>query len=687
LGLKRAAIGFLFFSIAISAVGQVAPELLNGLRWRLVGPFRGGRAVAVAGVPGDSTTFYFGGVDGGIWKTTSAGMVWTPIFDAQRDASIGALAVAPSDPQIIYAGTGESDIRSDLSSGNGVYKSVDGGATWTHIGLEDTRQISKIVVHPGDPNVVYVGALGYAYGPNAQRGVYKSVDGGKHWSQVLNPGPDTGVADLAICAGNPQLLFATTWHTHRPPWSTYAPIDGPGSGLFRSEDGGRTWSRLTAKGLPEGDWGRSGVDVSTDGRRVYALIKAKKSGIYRSDDGGNAWTLKNDDPRITSRAWYFGGITIDPNHPDVVYIPNVALYRSEDGGKTISIVRGAPGGDDYHQLWIDPRNSSSMVLGTDQGTTVSIDRGQTWSTWYNQPTAQLYHVITDNEFPYVVYGAQQDTGSVGVFSRTDHGGITARDWFPAGPTESGYMAPDPTDPNIVYSSGTFGTVSRYNRRTGLSQDITPWPDLPFGADIRKFKYRAPWTPVLLFSPLDPATLYLGTQFVMKTIDGGLHWDTISPDLTGAKQPQGAEQETVNPTVENAKDLGYGVVFTIAPSPLDRSLIWAGSDTGLIHLTRDGGANWKDVTPAGVSDWSKISMIEASHFDPAVASIARGITAPPGRQLRTALQHHLSCAPYGKTRKPKGCFLPEPKPASMLRLTMGIIGSRCSSICRSVQCAI
>jgi photosystem II stability/assembly factor-like uncharacterized protein len=606
--------------IAASAVAQtVPPQRMSGLKWRLIGPFRGGRAVAVAGVPGDSRTFYFGSVNGGVWKTTDAGTVWRPIFDGQPVGSIGAIAVAPSDPKTIYAGTGESDIRSDLSSGNGVYKSGDGGSTWTHVGLEDTRQISRIVIDPRDPEIVYVGALGHAYGPNEQRGVYKSIDGGAHWPKVLDQGSEIGISDLAICRANPQILFAGTWNTHRPPWSTYAPIDGPGGGLYRSQDAGKTWSRLS-NGLPEGDWGRIGVDVAPDGKRVYALIEAKKGGLYRSDDGGDSWTLENTDSRLVSRAWYFNSITVDPQNPDVIYIPNVALYRSADGGKTISIVRGAPGGDDYHQIWIDPKNSDSMVLGTDQGTTVSLDRGQTWSTWYNQPTAQLYHVITDNQFPYVVYGAQQDSGSAAVPSRTDHGQITPRDWFPAGGSESGYIAPDPKDPNIIYLSGTYGTVARYNRRTGFSQDVTPWPVPTFGSEINQRKYRDPWTPVLIFSPADPTTLYLGTQYVMKTVDGGLHWQTISSDLTGSTQQPGDKTEGPT-TIENAKQRGYGVVFTIAPSALNRDTIWAGSDTGLIHLTRDGGKTWKDVTPRGLTAWSKISFIEASHFDAAVAYAA------------------------------------------------------------------
>jgi photosystem II stability/assembly factor-like uncharacterized protein len=603
-----------------SAVAQsVSPQVMSGLKWRLIGPFRGGRVVAVAGVPGDSTTFYFGAVNGGVWKTTDAGTVWRPIFDKQPVASIGAIAVAPSDPKTIYAGTGESDIRSDLSSGNGVYKSSDGGSTWAHMGLEDARQISRIVIDPRDPKVVYVGALGHAYGPNEERGVYRSVDGGVHWAKVLDEGSEIGISDLAICPGKPQLLFAGTWNTHRPPWSTYAPIDGPGGGLYRSQDAGKTWSRLN-NGLPEGDWGRIGVDVAPDGKRVYALIQAKKAGLYRSDDGGDTWTLENADPRLTSRAWYFNSITVDGQNPDVIYIPNVALYRSIDGGKTISVVRGAPGGDDYHEIWIDPKNSESMVLGTDQGTTISLDRGQTWSTWYNQPTAQLYHVITDNQFPYIVYGAQQDSGSAAVPNRTDHGQITPRDWFPAGESESGYMAPDPKDPNVIYLSGTYGTVDRYNKRTGLSQDVTPWPVPTFGSEINQRKYRDPWTPVLVFSPADSTTLYLGTQYVMKTIDGGLHWETISPDLTGATQQRGDKAEGAI-TNENARQRGYGVVFTIAASALNGGTIWAGSDTGMIHLTRDGGKTWKDVTPSGLTAWSKISLIEASHFDPAVAYAA------------------------------------------------------------------
>ncbi len=602
---------------------QVSPQLFNGLHWRLVGPFRAGRVVAVSGVPGGGNTFFFGGVDGGVWKTTDAGTVWQPIFDHEPVASIGALAVAPSDPRVIYAGTGESDIRSDLASGDGVYRSVDGGQTWTHVGLDDSRQISRILVDPHDPRTVYVGVLGHAYAPSDERGVYKSTDAGDHWRRVLDKGPDVGIADLAMAAGQPQILFAATWNAHRPPWSVYGPLEGQGNGLYKSIDGGEHWSEVSGHGLPDGAWGRTGIAVGADGLRVYATIDCPgHSGLYRSDDSGATWTLMSTDPRLTSRAWYFSSLAIDPTDPDVLYIPNVALYRTPDGGKTIEIVRGAPGGDDYHQVWIDPQNPSHLALGVDQGASISLDRGKTWTTWYNQPTAQLYHVITDHSFPYTIYGAQQDSGAIAVHSRSDHGYIDTRDWFLPGGSESGYIALDPDDENIIYLSDTYGGVMRFDRRTSFSQEITPWPLGGFDVSINKRRYRDPWTPVLVFSPVGKNSLYLGTQYVLKTTDGGLHWTQISPDLTGAVAVAGSAQEHQGPlAVDNAEQRGYGVVYTIAPSPLNAQQIWAGSDTGLIHLTTDGGKTWRDVTPPGLTPWSKISLIEASHFDPAVAYAA------------------------------------------------------------------
>ena len=602
-------------------------------------------------MPGSGTTFYFGSVDGGIWKTTDAGMVWTPIFDSQKVGSIGALAVAPSNPNVIYAGTGESDIRSDMASGDGVYKSTDAGQTWTNVGLRDSRQIGKIVVHPSNPDIVYAGVLGHAYGPNDERGIYKSTNGGATWKRVLDKGSKVGVADLAIATAQPSILFATTWETWRPPWSTYAPIDGSGTGLYRSQDGGETWSRLQTSGLPAGDWGRTAVAVSADGKRVYALIDAKDTklaGLYRSDDGGDHWILQNSDRRLTSRAWYFGNITIDPANADVFYVPSIAFYRSEDGGKTITVVRGAPGGDDYHQVWIDPQNSSRMVLGSDQGTTISMNYGKTWSSWYNQATAQLYHVITSDSFPYAVYGTQQDSGAIGTFNRTDHGKITARDWFPSGASEAGYIAIDGNDPNILYLSGTYGDVSRFNLRTSFSQDITPWPVRNFLLEVNARKFRDPWVPVLVTSPADHKSLYLGTQYVLKTTDGGLNWETISPDLTGGKSAGSAKTEGPA-TVENSKERGYGVVFALAPSSLNAKLIWAGSDTGLVHVTQDGGKSWKDVTPKGLGDWSKVSMIEASHFDPAeaYAAVDRHIVDDQGPYLYRTRDYGATWAPIAE----------------------------------------
>ncbi len=622
---------------AETVAGTVSSQFYGDMKWRMIGPFRGGRAVAVGGVPGSGSTFYFGAVDGGVWKTIDAGTVWKPVFDNQPVASIGALAVSTANPDVIYVGTGESDIRSNLASGAGVYKSVDGGGTWAFAGLGDTRQISKIVIDPTNPDIVHVGALGHAYGPNPDRGVYKSTDGGRTWKHTLDKGPSVGVADLAIAASKPNVLFASLWEAHRPPWSTYGPLTGPGSGIYRSQDSGETWQQCVGHGLPEGTWGRTGVAISADGQRVYALIEAKISGLYVSRDGGENWLLVNADERLTSRAWYFSRVTVDPSDPDTIYVPNVALLGSTDGGKTLTVVRGAPGGDDYHELWVDPKNRDRLLLGTDQGTIVSLDRGASWSTWYNQPTAQLYHVTTDDRFPYTVYGAQQDSGGAGVPSRTDHGQITARDWFLASSSESGYLALDPKNPDILYASGSYGSVLRWERRRSLAQDVSPWPVTVFGTEIAQRKYRDPWTPPLVFSPVDKTSLYLGAQYVLKTIDGGLHWREISPDLTGGKVASAAAKAVAagsgnpsarnptdnapTPTPEKAISLGYGTLATVAPSYLDQNVLWTGSDTGIISLTRNGGLTWTNVTPPGIQPWSRVSLIEPSHFDAAVAYAA------------------------------------------------------------------
>jgi photosystem II stability/assembly factor-like uncharacterized protein len=637
----------LFLTSALLLAQPSSSDFVGALEWRFIGPFRGGRVLAVTGVPGDQRTFYFGSVGGGVWKTTDAGTVWTPVFDSQSIASIGAIAVAPSNPNVIYAGTGEADMRSDISVGNGIYKSSDAGRTWANVGLRDSQQIGRMLVDPRNADLVYVAALGHAYAPNAERGVYRSNNGGRTWTKVLDKGADIGAVDLAFEPENPRVIYATVWNSRRPPWSQYGPLEGPGSGLYKSTDGGDHWSQLTGNGLPQGDWGRVGVAVArgTGGRRVYALIDAKNAGgLYRSDDSGRTWVHIGTDSRIFSRGWYFGEVDVDPHNPDIVYVPNVAVYRSIDGGKTFGVLKGAPGGDDYHALWIDPSESARMILGSDQGTNISVDGGRTWTLWYNQPTAQMYHVATDNQFPYHVYGSQQDSGTVALPSRTSHGQINEYDRANVGGAESGYVAPDPKDPNIVYVGNTNGSLARFDKRTAQSQNITPWPEPAFGTEISQRKYRAPWTAPLIFSPIEPHALYFGSQVLLKTIDGGLNWSEISPDLTGAetKGKQAAPPEGPV-TAANAKARGYGVIYSIAPSPLNAALIWVGSDTGLIHVTRSGGKQWSNVTPQGLADWSKIAQIDASHFDAAVA-----YAAVDRHRLDDYAPHIFRTRDYGKT---------------------------------------
>ena len=605
--------------VICSFAQQPAPGL-SGLRWRMIGPFRGGRSIAVSGVEGDPNTYYFGAVGGGVWKTTNGGITWKPIFDSQPIASIGALAVASSNPNIIYVGTGEADFRSDLTYGNGVYKSSDAGNTWVNLGLRDTRHISRIIVDPHDPNIVLVAAMGHAYGPNPVRGVFRSSDGGATWQKVLYKDENTGAIDLCFDPDNSQTVFAALWSAHRPPWSTYPPLSSSGA-IYKSTDGGVTWSQLSGSGLPkEGAWERIGLGIArgTHGQRLYALIDGKPAGLFRSDDGGAHWSLVGDDRRIQGRLWYFGEVDIDPKDPNIVYLPNVSIYRSSNGGKKFEAFKGAPGGDDYHTLWIDPSNPQRMIFGSDQGVGITVDGGQSWSSWYNQPTAQFYHVAVDNQFPYRVYGAQQDSGSVSTASRSDTGSITFRDWYTAGAGESGYIAPDPNDPNIVYGGDTYGGLHRLDHRTGQVQTISPLAVANFLTEISHLELRFTWTSPLVFSPQDSHALYFGSQYLLRSTNQGKSWDRISPDLTGA-QPGTIEEAPT--TVENAKAKGYGVIYTIAPSRLAAGEIWIGTDTGLVHLTLDGGKTWSNVTPPGLSDWSKISLIEASHFDPGTAYAA------------------------------------------------------------------
>jgi len=622
LGLIRRLFLYVLFPVALGN-GLVAqapdPSFYNGLRWRMIGPFRGGRSIAVSGIVGQPNVYYFGAVGGGVWKTTNGGVTWEPIFDSQPIASIGALAVAPSNPQVIYVGTGEADFRSNLTYGNGMYKSTDGGTTWRNIGLRDSRHIARVLVDPHNPETVLVAALGEAYGPNSERGVFRSTDGGATWQKVLYKDDNTGAIDLAADPDNPQTIYAALLHDQRPPWSIYAPTTTSGA-IYKSTDGGVTWKQLTGGGLPGGDWGRVGLAVvhGTGGKRIYALIDTKEGGLFRSDDAGQTWTLAGADPRIRGRLWYFGEVVVDPKDPNTVYLPNVSIYRSTDAGKTFEAIKGAPGGDDYHAMWIDPSNPQRMIFGSDQGVGISVDGGRSWGSWYNQPTAQFYHVAVDNQFPYHVYGAQQDSGSVETTSRGNDGSITFRDWHPAGAGESGYISPDPGDSNILYGGGTFGELFRYDKRTGQAQIIAPEAVRIFGGDPTKAEFRFTWTSPIVFSPRDPHVLYFGSQYLLKSGNQGNSWEKISSDLTGSDPSASHEGPT---TVDNAKQRGHGVIYTIAPSPRNPGLIWVGSDTGLIHLTRDGGKTWTDVTPPGLTAWSKISIIETSHFDEATAYAA------------------------------------------------------------------
>ena len=594
-------------SNANSQTPQFPTSLYADLQWRCIGPFRGGRTVAATGVPNNPNLFYIGVNNGGVWKTTDAGRTWFPIFDGQPTGSIGALAVAPSNPDIIYVGSGEGLRRPDLSTGDGIYKSTDGGKSWQHLGLRDGQQITTIIIDPQDPNRVFVAVLGHPYGANAERGVFRSTDGGANWQKILYKDDDTGAADLAFDPKNPQIIYADLWSSRRPPWTTGNPLEGHTGGLFKSTDGGETWHPLT-KGLPTNSQGlgRIGFGISPSSpNRIYALVDAapEVGGLYRSDDAGESWLRVNHEERIWGRGSDFAWVRVSPENPDIIYICNTSTYRSTDAGTSFTAIKGAPGGDDYHTVWINPENPKIIILAADQGATITVNGGETWSSWYNQPTAQFYHVITDNQFPYWVYGGQQESGSAGTASRSDWGEITFRDWHPVGTEEYGYVAPDPLHPNLIYG----GKVTRFDMITGQTQDVSP-------VLLRTGKYRFNRTAPLIFSPAAPHTLYLGSNVLFKTTDAGHSWQVISPDLT-------REDPGVPPNISDmiasdpAQGKHRGVIYSLAPSPLDANLIWAGTDDGLIWLTRDGGQNWREVSPPGLTPWSKIAQLDASHFDP------------------------------------------------------------------------
>jgi photosystem II stability/assembly factor-like uncharacterized protein len=598
--------------LAAASGAGVNAAFFGALHWRLIGPFRGGRALAVTGVPGQPNHFYFGAVDGGVWESWDAGRTWDPIFDRQDIGSIGAIAVAPSNPRTLYVGSGEADMRSDIAYGDGVYKSIDGGKSWAHIGLIDTKQIGAILVDPRNANVAYVAALGHPYGPNPERGVFKTSDGGRTWSKILYKNADTGAISLAMEPGNPDVIYAALWQTRRPPWNVYPPSNGPGSGLYKSSDGGATWTQLT-NGLPA-HVGHVGLSISTAApHRVYANVDGSPGlgGIYRSDDAGASWTHLDREQRIWQRGWYFSGVTADPRDPNVVYVMNTSTYRSTDGGKSFDAILGDPTGDDYHALWIDPSDSNRMILCSDQGVIVTINGARTWSSWYNQPTAQFYHVMTDDAFPYSAYGAQQDSGAAMATSQSKYGTISQQDFRPIDVGgENGTIAPDPRHPGLVYgdSSGQGGpTVTREVPATGWEQNVDPVITRPGTV------WRNTWTLPLAFSPADRTSLYFGHQNVFRSRDGGATWKIVSPDLSRANEGTPANLDPTTLADDNAVRR-HGVVYTIAPSPLRADVVWAGTDDGYIWMTRDAARTWHNVTPRSLTAWSKVATIEASHFD-------------------------------------------------------------------------
>jgi photosystem II stability/assembly factor-like uncharacterized protein len=600
----RTLVSILFLSIALQTVAQTDSVLFNHLRWRCIGPHRGGRTVGATGVPSQPGVFYIGVNNGGVWKTNDYGRTWKPIFDDQPTGSVGDVAVAPSNANVIYVGSGEGLQRPDLSTGDGVYRSADGGKTWTNTGLKNAKQIGGLAIDPNNENRVFAAALGHPYGPNEERGVYRTTNGGQSWERVLYINENTGAVQVTIDPHNPQIIFADMWAARQGPWEN-GQWQGKESGLYKSTDGGSTWRKIT-KGLPTTDQelGRIGFCIAPSrSNRMYATVDAgKMGGIYRSDDAGESWTLMNADNRFWGRGSDFAEVKVDPKNADIVYSGNVVTWKSADGGKTFTAFRGAPGGDDYHRIWIDPNNTNIILIASDQGAIITVNGGETFSSWYNQPTAQFYHVSTDNAFPYNVYGGQQESGSVGISSRGNDGQITFQNWHPVGVEEYGYAAADPNDPNIIYG----GKITRHDKRTGQTQNIAP-------EAVRSGQYRFIRTAPVLFSPVDNKTLYFAGNVLFSTQNEGKDWQVISPDLSRESWDVPASVGVY--TTDNLKKMPRrGVIYTVAPSYKDINTIWCGTDDGLIHVTKDGGKIWRNVTPPAITSWSKVSLMDAGHFD-------------------------------------------------------------------------
>jgi photosystem II stability/assembly factor-like uncharacterized protein len=612
--------------------------MFKGMKYRVVGPFRGGRSLTASGIPGDPSTYYFGATGGGVWKSTDGALTWTSVFDKEGTSAIGSLAVSPSDPNIVYVGTGEACLRGNISHGDGVYKTLDGGKTWKNTGLRDSRAIGKVIVNPTNPDIVFVAALGHPYGPNAERGIFRTMDGGKTWEKVLYKDENTGGVDVAFDPHNANVIFAALWEVRRTPWSLSS--GGPGSGLYRSNDGGSTWKRMDDKGLPKGPYGRIGVSVAANSERVYALIQASEGGLYRSDDGGDTWQLVNGSHSLIQRPWYYMHIIADPQDADTAYVMDVDAYRSTDGGRSFNKIK-LPHGD-HHGLWIDPKNTKRMIASNDGGVSVTLDGGTTWSRQDNQPTAQFYHVIADNRTPYYIYGAQQDNSTVGIASRSDEGVIDRPDWYPVGGGEAGYIAPYPPEPNIVYAADYEGLITRYDKRNGQLRNITNQTHLSDAGGAAPLEHRFQWTSPVMISPHDPETLYHAGERLFKTTDSGVHWEAISPDLTrndkSKQQPSGGSI-----TVDDSGTEYYDTIFALAESPVTKGLLWAGTDDGLIHITRDAGKSWSNVTPKDLPEWSRVSQIDASPFDAGTAYVA--IDRHQNDDLRP---HIYKTSDYGKS---------------------------------------
>lgn len=619
----------LAFALTLSAIPLHAqngtppkpPDLLKALQYRNIGPYRGGRSAAVTGVPSQPFVFYYGATGGGVWKTTDGGINWESVSDNSvfGTGSVGAIAVADSDPNTIYVGMGESPIRGNVSHGDGVYKSNDAGKTWKRVGLEDTRQIPRIRVHPKNPDIVYVAALGHVWGPNEQRGVFRSKDGGKTWEKILSRGNKAGAIDLILDPTNPNILYAGFWEVYRKPWTLES--GGPGGGIFKSTDGGDTWNELTKNpGLPKGTVGKIGITVSpANPDRIWAIVEAEDGGVFRSDNGGGTWSKVNEERRLRQRAWYYTRIYADPKNADTVYILNTGFYRSNDGGRTYSGI-GVPHGDN-HDLWIAPDDPNRMIESNDGGSNVSYNGGRSW-TEQDQPTAQFYRVALDNDFPYNVYGAQQDNSTVRIASRNTEGGIGTSDWYDVGGGESGWIAPSPKDSNIVFAGSYGGLTTRFDKRTGQLRDVNPYPNNPMGAGADVLKYRFQWNFPLLFSPHDQNKLYCAANVLFMSTDEGGSWQIISPDLTrNDKSKQGASGGPI--TKDNTSVEYYATIFTVMESPVQAGTIWTGSDDGLVHVSRDAGKNWANVTPPAniMPEWIQINSIEASPHDPGTAYVA------------------------------------------------------------------